>query len=130
VKAATRTRVKRVSRTAPIEELLEGKVAPRYRLRLYVAGNNLNSFHAIENVEKLCRGPLRGRAQLEIIDLYQQPGLACRDRIVAAPCLMKLYPDPPRRLIGDLSDWKRVLKGLSLNIPLPVSRIDGDEGKR
>lgn len=114
----------------PIEELLEGRLARRYRLRLYVAGNNLNSFHAIENTEKLCREYLQGRAELEIIDLYQQPALASQDRIVAAPCLIKLHPAPPRRFIGDLSDWKRVLQGLSIRIPLPVSRIDGLEGKR
>lgn len=107
-------------RSGPLspQERLEGKLESRYRLRLYIAGNNLNSFHAIENTEKLCREYLQGRADLEIVDLYQQPALASRDRIVAAPCLIKLYPDPPRRFIGDLSDWKRVLQGLSLRIPV------------
>jgi len=92
-------------------------MAARYRLRLYVAGNNPNSFRAIENFEKLCREHLQGRAELEIVDLYQQPALARRDRIVAAPCLVKLYPDPQRRFVGDLSDWKRVFRGLSIQLP-------------
>ena len=103
-----------------IERLLEGNLAARYRLRLYVAGNNLNSFHAIENAERICRECLQGRAQLEIVDLYQQPALARSDRIVAAPCLVKIYPGPPRRFIGDLSNWQRVLQGLSLRLPNPV----------
>lgn len=129
--ARTRKRAKRNGETGPpIEKLLEGRPARRYRFRLYVAGNNLNSFHAIENTEKLCREYLQGRAELEIVDLYQQPALASQDRIVAAPCLVKLHPDPQRRFIGDLSDWKRVLQGLSIRIPLPVSRIDGLEGTR
>ncbi len=109
------TRSPRASRTpASFEELIDGRIASRYRLRLYVAGNNLNSFHAIENTEKLCREFLQGRAELEIVDLYQQPALASRDRIVAAPCLVKLYPEPPRTFIGDLSDWKSVFRGLSI----------------
>jgi circadian clock protein KaiB len=100
--------------------LLQGKLAPRYRLRLYVAGNNLNSFKAIENAERLCREHLQGRGELEIVDLYQQPALARWDRIVAAPCLVKLHPGPSRRFIGDLSDTRRVLQGLSLRISNPV----------
>ena len=117
MKTATRTRRKKNGHGPCIEEMLEGKLARRYRFRLYVAGNNLNSFHAIENLEKLCRELLQGRAELEIVDLYQQPALARRDRIVAAPCLVKLYPNPPRRFVGDLSDWKRVVQGLSLRLP-------------
>jgi circadian clock protein KaiB len=115
---STTVRAGRAERKPAIERLLEGRLAPRYRLRLYVAGNNLNSFRAIENLEKFCREHLQGRAELEIVDLYQQPALASRDRIVAAPCLVKLYPDPQRRFVGDLSDWKRVIHGLSIRLPL------------
>ncbi len=113
-----KVRSRRTGRELPIEELLEGRLAPLYRLRLYIAGNNPNSFRAIKNIEKICREQLQGRAELEIVDLYQQPALANRDRIVAAPCLVKLHPDPQRRFIGDLSDWKRVVQGLSIRLPL------------
>jgi circadian clock protein KaiB len=130
MKTGSRAQSNRPAREPSIEKLLEGQLARRYRLRLYVAGNNLNSFHAIENAERICRECLQGRAELEIVDLYQQPALAREDRIIAAPCLVKIYPGPPRRFIGDLSNWQRVLKGLSLRLPNPVIQNHGLEIQR
>ena len=127
---ATPTHARQTRRKPEIERLLEGKLVARYRLRLYVAGNNLNSFHAIENAERICRDFLQGRADLEIVDLYQQPALARTDRIVAAPCLVKLHPGPPRRFIGDLSNWQRVIRGLSLTLPNSVIQSNGLEIQR
>ena len=90
--------------------------ARRYRLRLYVAGTNPNSFHAIEHLRQLCDEVLPGRVELEVIDLYQQPELAKRDRIIAAPSLIKIAPLPRQMIIGDLSDRKRLLFGLGISV--------------
>lgn len=89
--------------------------ARRYRLRLYVAGTNPNSFHAIEGIRQLCDEVLPGRVELEVIDLYQQPELAKRDHVVAAPSLIKIAPLPRQMIIGDLSDRKRLLLGLGIS---------------
>ena len=93
---------------------LQGVPAESYVLRLYIAGTNLNSVRAIENVRKLCKSLLPSRCDLDIIDLYQQPGLAKRDDVVAAPALVKLSPLPRRTFVGDLSDFARVLGGLGI----------------
>jgi circadian clock protein KaiB len=95
-------------------ERLSGEPAPRYKLRLYIAGSNLNSARAIEHVQGLCIGLRPSDCTYEIIDLYQQPGLAKRDDIVAAPALVKIFPPPSRTFIGDLSDTARVLTGLGI----------------
>lgn len=93
---------------------LQGDPAERYELRLYIAGTNLNSARAIENVRRLCKRLRPSRCDLDIIDLYQQPGLAKRDDVVAAPALIKLTPLPRRTFVGDLSDLTRVLAGLGI----------------
>ena len=54
---------------------------------------------------------------LEVIDIYQQPNLARDEQIVAVPTLIKRSPLPLRRLIGDLSNPKKVLIGLDLRMP-------------
>lgn len=95
-------------------ERLRGGLADSYELRLYIAGTNLNSVRAIENVRRLCKQLRPSRCDLDIIDLYQQPGLAKRDDVVAAPALIKLAPLPRRTFVGDLSDLKRVLAGLGI----------------
>ncbi len=87
---------------------------PDYTLRLFVAGTTRRSQDAIENLLRICAEYLAGRYNLEVIDIYQQPDLAARYQVVAAPTLVKLSPAPLRRIIGDLSQTARVLRGLDL----------------
>lgn len=93
---------------------LSGEAAPEYRLRLYIAGSNLNSARAIEYVRGLCDALKPSVCNYEVIDLYQQPGLAKRDNVVAAPALVKIFPPPLRIFVGDLSDLGKVLNGLGI----------------
>ncbi|MEO5684712.1 MAG: circadian clock KaiB family protein [Chitinophagaceae bacterium] len=86
----------------------------KYILRLFVTGMLPNSARAIVNARRICEQYLKGRFELEIIDIYQQPGLALQEEIIAVPLLIKKSPLPEERMIGDLSDTKMVLKGLNL----------------
>lgn len=86
----------------------------RYTLRLYVSGATPCSTRAVENVKALCEEHLPGRCDLEVVDIYQQPGLAEDDQILATPTLVRRLPMPLRRLVGDLSDPERVLGRLNL----------------
>ncbi len=49
-----------------------------------------------------------------MIDIYQQPSLALSENIIAIPVLIKKFTLPEARLIGDLSNTEKVLKGLHL----------------
>ena len=86
----------------------------RYVLRLYVAGQTANSVNAIANIKRICEENLKGRYMLDVIDLYQQPQLAQGEQIIAVPTLIKKFPLPLRRIIGDMSNTERVLVGLDL----------------
>lgn len=85
-----------------------------YVLKLYVAGMNERSSEAIENVTATCERHLKGRYDLEVIDIYQQPTLAQGEQIVAVPTLLKKLPWPLRRIIGNLAAEDRLLIGLDL----------------
>ncbi len=89
----------------------------RFVLKLYVSGMTARSRQAIENLKKLCDEHLGGRFELEIIDIYQQPGLAKGEQIIAAPTLVKRLPLPLRRVIGDMSNAGRILVVLGM-VPL------------
>jgi circadian clock protein KaiB len=91
--------------------------AERYVLRLYVTGSTMRSTRAIEATRQICDTHLEARHGLEVIDLYQHPEAAAREQILAAPTLVRLLPAPLRRVIGDLSDRKRVLASLGLSAP-------------
>lgn len=85
-----------------------------YVLRLFITGASPNSARAVINVKDLCEQYLKGRYSLEIIDVYQQPHLAQAEDIIALPLLIKKAPLPERRLIGDMSDKAKVLRGLGI----------------
>lgn len=85
-------------------------------LRLYVAGMSARSQRAVLRARALCEAELTGNFELEVIDVYQQPILARDGHILATPTLVREYPRPIRRLIGDLSNTAGVLVGLDLSL--------------
>src|SRR5512145_1842498 len=96
------------------EEALKGSEEKNYVLRLYVAGATPKSTEAILNIKKVCEEHLKGRYELEVIDIYQQPVLAKGEQIIAAPTLVKKLPLPLRRFISSMQNVDRILVGLDL----------------
>ncbi|MFD3003069.1 circadian clock KaiB family protein [Pontibacter toksunensis] len=96
------------------EDWLEPVDNQKYMLRLYITGMTPNSKRAVENIKEICEQYLKGRYELEVIDIFQQPMLAEGEQIIAAPTLIKQLPHPLRRLIGDMSNTEKVLLGLDL----------------
>jgi circadian clock protein KaiB len=88
----------------------------QYLLRLYVSRSTLKSKLAVENIQRVCEEHLKGRYDLEVIDIHDQANLARDEQIVAVPTLIKRLPLPLQRLVGDMSDLNRVLLGLDLKV--------------
>jgi circadian clock protein KaiB len=86
-----------------------------YVLRLFVAGTTMRSQNAITNVRQICDEHLAGRFDLEVIDVYTHPQETRDFQIVATPTLVKVTPEPLRRIVGDLSGRQRVLSALNLD---------------
>ena len=97
-----------------LESAGAGRATERYVLTLYVTGATARSLRAIANVKAICEQYLKGRYQLEVVDIYRRPELLRRDQIVAVPTLIKKLPVPLRLLVGDLSRTEQVLQGLGL----------------
>jgi circadian clock protein KaiB len=56
-----------------------------------------------------------GAWKIEIIDVLARPELAEQAGILATPTLSYEHAARPRRIVGDLSDTKRVLEFLGIN---------------
>jgi circadian clock protein KaiB len=91
-----------------------------YVLRLYIAGMTVRSTRAILNIRRICEENLKGRYELEVIDIYQQPELAHHEQIIALPTLIKKLPLPLKKFIGDMTDNERILVGLDLRPKLKL----------
>ena len=86
----------------------------RWELRLYIAGQTPKSILALKNITKYCEEYLFGQYSIEIIDLLKNPQLAEGDQIFAIPTLVRKFPKPLRKIIGDLSNEEKVLVGLNI----------------
>jgi circadian clock protein KaiB len=87
---------------------------PGLILKLFISGASPNSTRAINNLRAICETYIKANYELEIIDVYQDSALAAQEQIIALPLLIKKFPLPQRKLIGDMSNIKKVLSGLGL----------------
>ena len=99
------------------------KVSPEFTgsvLRLYIAGNSPSSRRAEQNLNQLRTLIKADGWQVEVIDVLANPDLAEKASVLATPTLCYEHSGRPRRVIGDLSDAKRVLTFLGI-----LSKGDG-----
>jgi len=94
--------------------MTQSAAADWFVLELYVTGQTPRSLRAVANLRKVCEERLQDHYQLDVVDVYQQPELAAREQLIAAPTLVKRSPLPIRRLVGDMSDRERLLAGLGI----------------
>ena len=93
---------------------MKKEVVAEWQLLLYIAGQTPKSIKALENIKKYAEEYLKGKYSIEIIDLLKSPQLAEGDQILAVPTLVRKFPEPIRKIIGDLSNEERVLVGLNI----------------
>jgi circadian clock protein KaiB len=109
------------SATKAFERALATRSKGKNVLRLYVAGATDRSRQAVLRARRLCEVEFAGNFKLEVIDVYQQPILARDGQIVATPTLVREFPRPVRRLIGDLSSTARLFVGLDIGTKFNAS---------
>ena len=86
-----------------------------YLMTLYVTGNSPRSERALHNLIEICDKAMPDNYSITVVDVLEQPALAETEKIFATPTLIKRTPSPPRRIIGDLSDFEKVLFGLGVS---------------
>lgn len=85
-----------------------------------MAGATARSHQAVLRIRHLCEVELKDLCELEVIDIYQQPGLARKNQIVATPTLIKEFPKPVRRFIGNLASTAGLFAELNLSEKLKI----------
>ena len=112
----------KTSRATPtFEKSLATRPTGKFVLRLFVAGATARSCQAVLRVRQLCEAELKDNCELEVIDIYQQPELARANQIVATPTLIKAFPRPVRRFIGNLLNTTGLFAELDLTPKVKVA---------
>ena len=86
----------------------------KYLLRLFITGSSPRSIRAVSNLTGICSKYMDGDYELQIVDIYEKPGLAREDQVIAIPTLIRILPAPEKRIIGDLTHTEEVMAGLGL----------------
>jgi len=107
--------------TQVLKKSLATRPLGKYVLRLFVAGATVRSRQAILRIRELCEAELKDNCTLEVIDIYQQPHLARANQIVATPTLIKEFPRPVRRFIGNLLNTTGLFVELDLATKVKVA---------
>ena len=82
--------------------------------RLFVADNESNSTQASGNLARLCEEHLKGRHEIETVDVLKDAASAHKNNVLVTPTLILIKPHPKVTLLGNLSDTRQVLGALGL----------------
>jgi circadian clock protein KaiB len=85
-----------------------------YKFRLYIAGSSPNSVQALSNLKAFCNEHLPDRHHIEILDVLVEPKRALADGIMLTPTLVKVSPDPVRKIVGTLTHRPPLMAALGL----------------
>ena len=107
---------------AALERAALASATETYVFGLFVAGMSPHSALAIANVRRFCEARLTGRFTLAVDDLLSNPGLAQREQIFATPTLIRYFPLPQRRFVGNMAEMERVLVGALPPPPVALRR--------
>jgi circadian clock protein KaiB len=103
-----------MSEPQPANDRTGANTGEQWDLVVYVADASPKGQQAIVNLRRACEEHLAGRYTIEIVDVLTDPRRAAADQILAAPTVVRRFPAPIRKLVGDLSDSDRLLLGLEL----------------
>ncbi|HBB32443.1 MAG TPA: circadian clock protein KaiB [Cyanobacteria bacterium UBA8803] len=81
-----------------------------YVLRLFVSGNSATTEHTLKKLHEMLEQALRYPYTLKVIDVFKHPDQAEANQISATPTLLRVWPQPVRRIVGDLSNVENILR--------------------
>lgn len=96
------------------------KTKKEIHLRLYLAGDNRLSRLAVANLKNILASLKDEECRIEVVDILKEPLKVISEGIIATPTLDKISPAPQARMIGDLSDYEKVLSILKKDYSIEV----------
>ncbi|MBB3930925.1 hypothetical protein GGR25_001964 [Kaistia hirudinis] len=92
----------------------EERGCDRHILELYVAGDNLSSRRAIDNLDEIVSRLASRPDDVVVVDVRRDPKAAFSRQIFATPSLVSIRAGRRILIVGDLSDRDAVVERLSL----------------
>ena len=87
--------------------------AEGYSLRLFISSDNSSAEKTLNNIHHLLESGLTNPYTLKVIDVAKNPEQAALHRVITTPTLIRISPQPIKRIVGQLDDIPRVLNIIS-----------------
>ncbi|MDR9403446.1 MAG: circadian clock KaiB family protein [Halothece sp. Uz-M2-17] len=81
-----------------------------YILRLFVSGHSNSTTEALTTLHRLLEQKLSNSYTLKVVDIMKHPEQAELNQVSATPTLVRLYPEPVRRIVGEWDNVDRILQ--------------------
>ncbi|XGV95065.1 MAG: circadian clock KaiB family protein [Leptolyngbya sp. BL-A-14] len=104
------TQLHQKSPVSAAEQSLLSSEAKGYVLRLFVSGHSTATERTLQTLHRLLEESLSDPYTLKVIDVSQHPEQAELDQVSATPTLVKVWPLPMRRIVGDLDNVNQLLR--------------------
>ena len=86
-----------------------------YKLCLYVVGQEvLAETPIVKNVREALTNLFNGRYLLEVVDVIKYPQAALEEGVFFTPTLLRIFPEPKKKLIGNFLEKEKILQTLNL----------------
>jgi len=92
---------------------LESPNTVGYVLRLFISGHSETTEEILKNLHHLLENSLRHPYTLKIVDIFKHPEQAEENQISATPTLLRVWPQPARRIVGDFNNFDKILRVLT-----------------
>lgn len=84
-----------------------------YILQLFISNDNSATEKTLASIHLVLEQGLTCPYTLKVINISKYPEQAEKYQVSATPTLVRVWPEPIRRIVGELNDFQRVLKILS-----------------
>jgi len=81
-----------------------------YILRLFVSGRSQGTTEALTTLHRLLEKKLTESYTLKVVDIVKHPEQAEVNQVSATPTLVRVYPEPVRRIVGEWDNLDRILQ--------------------
>ncbi len=90
----------------PIEP--DPSLSQGFVLRLFVSDDTMKTERILKHLYHLLETSVHQPYTLKVIDVCKNPEQAEHNQVTATPTLMKIWPKPVKRLVGDLTDPSKI----------------------
>ncbi|BDI19748.1 hypothetical protein ANSO36C_55500 [Nostoc cf. commune SO-36] len=80
---------------------------------MFVAGHSSTTERILKNLHELLERSLGHPYTLKVIDVLSHPEQAELNQVSATPTLVKVWPHPIRRIVGELDHVEKILQMLA-----------------